>query len=115
MAQILALVLLLSATPLIEAVKQGDVQVVRALIKSGADVNQPEGDGATALHWAAHRDSVELVRLLLDAGATAHVANDLGITPLHLAAANGNAAIAQAAARQARRTPMRQLHPASRR
>ena len=93
MAQMLALVLLLSASPLIEAVKQGDVQVVRALIKSGADARQPEGDGATALHWAAHRDSAELVRLLLEAGASTRAANDLGVTPLHLAAANGNTAI----------------------
>lgn len=81
---------LLASTPLVDAVKQGDVPAVRALIKSGADVRAPEGDGATALHWAAHRDSVDLVRLLLDAGARAEAANDLGVTPLHLAAANGN-------------------------
>ena len=82
---------LLAGSPLIDAVKQVDVPAVRALIKSGADVRTPEGDGATALHWAAHRDSIELVRLLLDAGASAQAVNDLGITPLHLAAANGNA------------------------
>ena len=87
------LLALLIATPLIEAVKQGDVPAVRALIKSGADVRAPEGDGATALHWAADRDSLELTRLLLDAGAAAGAANDLGVTPLHLAAANGNTAL----------------------
>lgn len=86
------LAVLVATSPLVEAVKAGDVPQVRALIKTGADVRQPEGDGATALHWAAHRDSVELVRLLLDAGAPAHAANDLGVTPLHLAAATGNAA-----------------------
>ncbi len=79
----------LLSSPLIEAVKTGDVQAVRAQLK-GADVNAPEGDGATALHWAVHRDSPELVTLLLDAGASARAANDLGVTPLHLAAANGN-------------------------
>ena len=84
------LAVVLAGTPLVDAVKQGDVQAVRALITSGADVRQPEGDGATALHWAAHRDSVELVRLLLDAGASAQAANDLGVTPLHLASGNGN-------------------------
>lgn len=84
---------LLIATPLIDAVKQGDVSAVRALIKAGADVRAPEGDGATALHWAAYRDSIELTRMLLDAGASAGAANDLGVTPLHLAAANGNAAL----------------------
>jgi ankyrin repeat protein len=88
----LILIGLISATPLVEAVKQGDVQAVRALIKAGADVRVPEGDGATALHWAAYRDSSDLVRVLLDAGASAAVANDLGVTPLHLAAANGSAA-----------------------
>lgn len=91
MAEILILALL-AANPLVAAVKDGDVSTVRALITSGADVRQPEGDGATALHWAAHRDSVELVRLLLDAGASAQAANDLGVTPLHLAAVAGNPA-----------------------
>ena len=86
--------------------RQGDAQAVRALLKSGADVNQPEGDGATALHWAAHRDSTEIVRLLLGAGARPQVANDLGITPLHLAAANGNAATLQLLLEQARECRM---------
>ena len=84
---------LVAATPLVDAVRQQDVAAVRALLKSGADVNRQEGDGATALHWAANADSTELVRLLLDAGASPAAANDLGVTPLHLAAANGNVAI----------------------
>lgn len=84
---------LFTTSPLLDAVKHGDLQAVRAQLKAGANVNQPEGDGATALHWAAHRDSVDLVTLLLDAGAKAGASNDLGVTPLHLAAANRNAAI----------------------
>jgi len=85
-----ALIAILGATPLVEAVRQGDAAAVRALVKAGADVNRPEGDGATALHWATHADSPEMVRVLLGAGAAAAAANDLGVTPLHLAAANGN-------------------------
>jgi ankyrin repeat protein len=88
----LAIAAAVATTPLVEAVRQGDVPQMRALLKAGADVNQPQGDGATPLHWAVHGDSVDLVRLLLEAGASARVANDLGITPLHLAAANGNVA-----------------------
>jgi ankyrin repeat protein len=83
----------LAATPLVDAVRQGDAAAVRALLKSGSNVNQPEADGATALQWAAHDDKTDLVRLLLDAGASARTANDLGVTALHLAAANGNVAI----------------------
>jgi ankyrin repeat protein len=90
MIGVLTLAAVLATTPLVDAVRQGDVPAVRGLLKTGVDVNQPEGDGATPLHWAAHRDSSELVRLLLGAGASVQAANDLGITPLHLAAANGN-------------------------
>ena len=70
-----------AADPLIEAVKSADVEGVRALLAQGADVNAPQGDGATALHWAAHRNDLETAALLLGAGANANAANALGATP----------------------------------
>lgn len=82
---------LLFTTPLIEAVKAQDADVVRELVERRVDVNVPEGDGATALHHAVYLEDAALVGLLLIAGATPGVANDLGITPLHLASAAGNA------------------------
>jgi len=36
-----------------DAAMRGDRASVLALIKQGADVNSPQGDGVTALHWAA--------------------------------------------------------------
>ena len=45
--------------PLIDAVKSGDVAAVRALLP-GADVNTPQDDGTTALHWAVQTDNVAL-------------------------------------------------------
>ncbi len=78
---------------LVETVKRNDKPGVRALLGQGVDVNEPAGDGATALHWAAYRDDADTVEWLIDAGAEVNVANDLGITPLALAAANGNTAI----------------------
>ena len=48
--------LILSAAPdapVADAAMRGDVEAVRTLIKSGADVNAAQGDGMTALHWAA--------------------------------------------------------------
>jgi ankyrin repeat protein len=90
MLTILAVAAVLAGTPLADAARHGDLPAVRALLKGGADVNQPEGDGATPLHWAVYRDATDVTRALLDAGASAKAANDLGVTPLHLSAANGN-------------------------
>ena len=61
------------------------------LVKKGADVNRPQADGATALHWAAHHNDVELAKRLLAAGAKPNATNDYGVTPLFLAGINGSA------------------------
>lgn len=75
---------------LILAVRAEDHDQVRRLLESDISVNQQQGDGATALHWAAHRDNRELAELLVDAGAKLNAANELGATPLWLAAINGS-------------------------
>ena len=76
---------------LVEAVRQGDKDAVRSLLKLHVNVNTPQGDGATALFWAAYRDDLETADLLIRAGAKANLANDLGVTPLALACSNGSA------------------------
>ena len=79
---------------LLEAVQQGDADGIRSLIRQKADVNASQGDGMTALHWAAYRDDLEAARLLLDAGANVKAATrDQAITPLIMAAKNGDAAM----------------------
>lgn len=78
-----------------EAVRAGDLAAVRALIAARADVDAPLGDGATALHWAAHRGDLEAAALLIEAGADVDAANALGATPLWLAARNGDAGIVE--------------------
>ena len=77
------------------AVRAGDLAAVRALIAARADVDAPLGDGATALHWAAHRGDLEAAALLIEAGADVDAANALGATPLWLAARNGAAGIVE--------------------
>ena len=79
-----------------DAAKRQDWAAVQELLRGGADVNLKQGDGATALHWAAYWNDPEAVRLLLASGAAADAANDLGVTPLWLAANNGNAAVVEA-------------------
>jgi uncharacterized protein len=80
-------------SPLIQAVKDGDKVALRALIQKKVDVNAPEPDGTTALHWASYRDDVESADLLLRAGAKPNAANDLGVTPLWPASENGSSAM----------------------
>ena len=75
---------------LVDAVQQRDFETARELALGGIDVNVPQGDGATAVAWAAHWDEVDLAAILIRAGAGVDAANDLGVTPLMLAAANGN-------------------------
>jgi ankyrin repeat protein len=82
--------------PLIEAVKTGNIESVRALLKQRVDVNAALADGTTALHWAAEVKANEIARLLIAAGAKANAANRYGVTPLTLAATNGNAALVEA-------------------
>ena len=80
---------------LVDAVKAADKAAVRALLDQRVDVNAPEADGTTALHWAANRDDPEVVDLLIRAGANVKAANRYGVTPLWLACINGNAAIVE--------------------
>jgi ankyrin repeat protein len=83
-----------NAATVAEAAKAGDHEAVRALLKQGMDVNEAEGDGMTALHWAARKGDVELAQMLLYAGANARAMTRLGAyTPIILASQNGNAAL----------------------
>ena len=81
---------LLSDSPIADAAMRGDVVAVQALLTEGADVNAPQGDGMTALHWAAHNGDASLARILLDAEADVAAGTRIGhYTPLHLAAQAG--------------------------
>ena len=85
-----------SGTALVDAVKLGNRDAVRALlVAKRTEVNQPEPDGTTALHWAVRANDTETVTLLLRAGANASAANRYGLRPLTLAAVNGDAGIVE--------------------
>ena len=71
----------------------GNKAAVRTLLQKKADVNAPQIDGTTALHWAVQADDLETADLLIRAGANVSAANRAGATPLLLAAVNGNAAM----------------------
>jgi len=72
---------------------KGDKAAVRALLQQKANVNAPQADGATALHWAVQANDLETADLLIRAGAKVSAANREGATPLMLASINGSAAM----------------------
>jgi uncharacterized protein len=81
--------------PLADAAEKLDRARVRALISQRVDVNAPQPDGMTALHWASYQDDLDLTTLLVRAGANVKAANRYGVTPLSLACTNGNGAIVE--------------------
>jgi ankyrin repeat protein len=83
--------------PIAEAASRGDREAVRALIKQGLDVNAAQGDGTTALHWAAIKGDAELAQMLIYAGANLRATTRIGAyTPLYLAAKGGHSAVVAA-------------------
>jgi ankyrin repeat protein len=83
-----------ASAPVADAARRGDLAAVKDLLKDGADVNAPLGDGMTALHWAAERGDLQLTNALVYAGANVAAVTRIGqYTPLHIAARTGNAAV----------------------
>src|ERR1051326_4354620 len=73
-----------------DAVMKRDTTALHALLQRKADVNAPQTDGATALHWAVYHDDLDATDLLIPAGAKVDLKNREGVTPLHLASLFGN-------------------------
>ncbi len=78
---------------LADAIQSGDKDALHALASNREQVNAPQPDGTTALHWAVRREDLSAVDALIKAGADVKAANRYGVTPINLAATSGNAAI----------------------
>jgi hypothetical protein len=86
-----------SGADVADAAKARDAVTVKALLKQGADVNAAQGDGMTALHWAAVNGDAALAQMLLSAGANIRATTRLGgITALHMASQAGHAQVVAA-------------------
>jgi uncharacterized protein len=80
-------------SPLMIAAIKGHLELARALIRRGAEVNKP---GWTPLHYAASRpepDSLDMVRLLLEHHAYIDAESPNKTTPLMMAAMYGDRSV----------------------
>ena len=78
---------------LADAAEHSDGVLVRTLLDAGADVNAPQVDGMTALHWAVYHGDPETAGLLVRSGAEVNAQNHYGVPPLSMAATNADAQI----------------------
>jgi ankyrin repeat protein len=84
-----------SDSPLADAVKQRERSTTVGLLAQGVDVNAPQVDGMTALHWSVYHDDLEITRQLIAAGADVNAMNRYGVPAISIACKNGNGAIVQ--------------------
>lgn len=78
-------------SPVADAASRNEIGVVKTLLRSGEDVNAAQGDGMTALHWAAEYGDREMAGMLIYAGAKLEPQTRIGsYTPLHLATKSGS-------------------------
>ena len=86
-----------TSSPVADAAMAGDKDAVKSLLKQAADVNAAQGDGMTALHWAAMNGDTDLAQMLVYAGANVRATTRIGAyTPLFLASQQGHAGVISA-------------------
>ena len=73
-----------STTPLMEAVRDGDVSTVSSLLTCGADVNVKDDRGQTALHFVS-KNANKIIELLVSCGADINEEDLMHCTPLQVA------------------------------
>ena len=82
------------SSPIADAAMRGDLATLKTLVAAGKDVNAAQGDGMTALHWAADRGDAPMVDVLLKAKASVTATTRAaGYTALHIAAKGGHSVI----------------------
>ena len=78
-------------TPLTAAAREGDVAIIKELLKKGAKIDEPNPGNwsATPLYWSiwsvTNNCKFEAAELLLKKGANVNSADSFGLAPLHLA------------------------------
>ncbi|CAG5006039.1 unnamed protein product [Parnassius apollo] len=80
-----------SGFDIVKATQYGAFARVKELVEAGWDVNQPDHETVTLLHWAAINNRREIIEYLLSKGAIVDaIGGELLSTPLHWATRQGH-------------------------
>ena len=83
-------------TPLHQASKAGDVDTVRKLVRSGADVNARNSKNNTPINFPTVNGKMEVIMVLVkEFGCSPHTKGFKGRTPLHQACECGHVDVAR--------------------
>lgn len=96
----------MSFVPLTQAVTSGDAGAVKAVLATGADVNERTGGGQTALILATIFGHTHLIPLLLDAGADPQLRDNLGLNAIDWAHRRGATEALEVLSNKPSRTPI---------
>ena len=76
-------------TPFHIAVRKGNLEDVKRMLKLGAKINMPGDLGNTPLHYAALTGQAEVAEFLVNKKANTQIENEFGETPLDVANIGG--------------------------
>lgn len=80
-----------SGFDIVEATQYGAINRVKELVEAGWDVNQPDNETVTLLHWAAINNRKDIIKYFLERGAVVDaIGGQLNGTPLHWATRQGH-------------------------
>jgi len=83
-------------TPLHVSASNGDIGLVRGLIKVGACVNAKDVDGHRPIHFSVFNGKIGVVRALIKAGADLNAKDNNGATPLIISVCNRQIGVVRA-------------------
>src|SRR4051812_3380637 len=70
-----------STSPLADAAEKSDLAAIRTLLKKQSEVDAPQPDGMTALHWAVYHGDIEAAKILIQHKANVAATNQYGVAP----------------------------------
>lgn len=85
----------LEYTPLTEAIRNNDMEMIKMFIEHGADLHKTTSLGESYLHFAAFLNKTELAEYFIDMGMDVNIKKNGNLTPLHIAAVTGNREVAE--------------------